>query len=261
MTARRRPVVVGNWKMHNLQAETVLLAKALRRLLEDVREVDIGIAPPFTSLAVAVRELQGCTIRLAAQNCHFEERGAFTGEVAPKMLADIGCTYVIVGHSERRHIFGEADDNIAKKVKLVLHDEMTPILCVGETLEERDEEQTFHVVGRQVEIGLSGFTARGVEKVIVAYEPVWAIGTGKTATPEQAQEVHAFIRAYVRDVYGEEAAQRIRIQYGGSVKADNAHTLMAQPDIDGALVGGASLEAESFARIVRAAIPGTGRNG
>jgi triosephosphate isomerase len=258
MLARRRPVVVGNWKMHNLQAETVLLTKELRRLLDGVREVDIGIAPPFTSLVTAARELQGSAIRLGAQNCHYEERGAFTGEVAPKMLADVGCAYVIVGHSERRHIFGEVDDNIAKKVKLVLQDEMTPILCVGETLEERDEEQTFHVVGRQVEIGLSGFTPRGVEKVIVAYEPVWAIGTGKTAGPEQAQEVHAFIREYVRDVYGEEASQRIRIQYGGSVKPENARALLEQPDIDGALVGGASLDAESFARIVRAATSGMG---
>ena len=255
MDVQRRPVVVGNWKMHNLQAESVLLVKECRRLLDGVREVDIGVAPPFPSLAVVGRELQGSVMRLGAQNCHFEERGAYTGEVAPKMLADAGCSYVIVGHSERRHIFGERDDDIAKKVKLVLHNEMTPILCVGETLDERDEEQTFRVVGRQVEIGLSGFTARGIEKIVLAYEPVWAIGTGKTATPAQAQEVHAFIREYMRDVYGQEAAGRARIQYGGSVKADNARSLMEQPDIDGALVGGASLEAKSFAEIVKAAVP------
>jgi triosephosphate isomerase len=255
MKASRRPVVVGNWKMHNLQAESVLLVKELRRLLDDVKDVDMGVAPPFTSLAVAGRELQGSPIRLGAQNCHFEERGAYTGEVAPRMLADANCAYVIVGHSERRHIFGEVDDNIAKKVKLVLQNDMTPILCVGETFDERDEEQTFRVVGRQVEIGLSGFSARGVERIVLAYEPVWAIGTGKTASPEQAQEVHAYIREYVRDVYGEDAAQRIRIQYGGSVKAENARALMDQPDIDGALVGGASLEAKAFADIVRAAIP------
>ncbi len=255
MDVQRRPVVVGNWKMHNLQAESVLLVKECRRLLDGVREVDIGVAPPFPSLAVVGRELQGSVMRLGAQNCHFEERGAYTGEVAPKMLADAGCSYVIVGHSERRHIFGERDDDIAKKVKLVLHNEMTPILCVGETLDERDEEQTFRVVGRQVEIGLSGFTARGVEKIVIAYEPVWAIGTGKTATPAQAQEVHAFIREYMRDVYGPEAAGRARIQYGGSVNADNARSLMEQPDIDGALVGGASLEAKSFSEIVKAAVP------
>ncbi len=255
MSAQRRPVVVGNWKMHNLQAETVLLVKECRRLLDGVREVDIGVAPPYTSLAVAGRELQGSVIRLGAQNCHLEDRGAYTGEIAPKMLADANCAYVIVGHSERRHLFGERDDDIAKKVKLVLHNEMIPILCVGETLDERDEEQTFRVVGRQVEIGLSGFTARGVEKIVLAYEPVWAIGTGKTATPAQAQEVHAFIREYIRDVYGEEAASRTRIQYGGSVKGDNARALMEQPDIDGALVGGASLEAKSFAEIVKAAVP------
>jgi len=255
MDAQRRPIVVGNWKMHNLQAESVLLVKECRRLLDGVREVDIGVAPPFTSLAVAGRELQGSVIRLAAQNCHLEDRGAYTGEVAPKMLADANCAYVIVGHSERRHIFGERDDDIAKKVKLVLHNEMTPILCVGETLDERDEGQTFRVVGRQVEIGLSGFTARGVEKIVIAYEPVWAIGTGKTATPAQAQEVHAYIREYVRDVYGQEAAGRTRIQYGGSVKADNARSLMEQPDIDGALVGGASLEAKPFTEIVKAAVP------
>ncbi len=255
MDAQRRPIVVGNWKMHNLQAESVLLVKECRRLLDGVREVDIGVAPPFTSLAVAGRELQGSVIRLAAQNCHLEDRGAYTGEVAPKMLADANCAYVIVGHSERRHIFGERDDDIAKKVKLVLHNEMTPILCVGETLDERDEGQTFRVVGRQVEIGLSGFTARGVERIVIAYEPVWAIGSGKTATPAQAQEVHAYIREYVRDVYGQEAAGRTRIQYGGSVKADNARSLMEQPDIDGALVGGASLEAKSFTEIVKAAVP------
>jgi triosephosphate isomerase len=255
MDTQRRPVVVGNWKMHNTQAQSVLLVKECRRLLDGMREVDISVAPPFTSLAAAGRELQGSAIRLGAQNCHFEDRGAYTGEVAPKMLADANCAYVIVGHSERRHIFGERDDDIAKKVKLVLHNEMTPIFCVGETLDERDEEQTFRVVGRQVEIGLSGFTARGVEKIIIAYEPVWAIGTGKTATPVQAQEVHAFIREYVRDVYGEEAAGRMRIQYGGSVKPENARSIMEQPDIDGALVGGASLEAKSFAEIVKAAIP------
>ena len=241
--------------MHNLQAESVLLVKECRRLLDGVRQVDIGVAPPYTSLAVAGRELQGSVIRLGAQNCHLEDRGACTGEIAPKMLADANCAYVIVGHSERRHLFGERDDDIAKKVKLVLHNEMTPILCVGETLDERDEEQTFRVVGRQVEIGLSGFTARGVEKLVIAYEPVWAIGTGKTATPAQAQEVHAFIREYVREVYGEEAAGRTRIQYGGSVKGENARSLMEQPDIDGALVGGASLEAKSFAEIVKAAVP------
>jgi triosephosphate isomerase len=255
MDVQRRPVVVGNWKMHNLQSESILLVKECRRLLDGVREVDIGVAPPFTSLAVVGRELQGSVIRMAAQNCHFEERGAFTGEVAPKMLADASCAYVIVGHSERRHVFGERDDDIAKKVKLVLHNEMTPILCVGETLDERDEGQTFRVIGRQVEIGLSGFTARGVEKIVIAYEPVWAIGTGKTATPAQAQEVHAFIREYGRAVYGGEAAGRTRVQYGGSVKAENARSLMEQPDIDGALVGGASLEAKSFAGIVKAAIP------
>jgi len=255
MDSQRRPVVVGNWKMYNTQSESAALVRELRLLLDDVREVDVGVAPPFTSLAMVNRELQGSVVRLGAQNCHFEEKGAYTGEIAPKMLSDAGCTYVIVGHSERRHIFGEVDDLISKKVKLVLQHEMVPILCVGETFDERDEEQTFRVIGRQVEIGLSGFTARGVEKSIIAYEPVWAIGSGKTASPEQAQEVHAFIRDYVKDVYGEEAAQRIRIQYGGSVKPGNARALMEQADIDGALVGGASLEAKPFAEIVRATIP------
>jgi len=255
MENARRPVVVGNWKMHNLQSEASALIRELRRLLDDVTDVDVGVAPPFTSLSIASRDLQGSVIRLAAQNCFVEEKGAFTGEVSAKMLADAGCSHVIVGHSERRHIFGERDDDISKKVKIVMHHGMTPILCVGETLDERDEEQTFRVVGRQVEIGLSGFTARGVEKTVIAYEPVWAIGTGKTATPAQAQEVHAYIREYVKDVYGDEAAGRIRIQYGGSVKPSNARELLSQPDIDGALVGGASLEAASFAEIVRAAAP------
>jgi triosephosphate isomerase len=255
MHAERKPVVVGNWKMHKLQSEASSLVKELRRLLDTVHEVEIGVAPPFTALATVGRDLQGSVIQLGAQNCHFEERGAHTGEIAPKMLADAGCAYVIAGHSERRHGFGELDDNISKKVKLILQNEMTPILCVGETFDERDEERTFRVVGRQVEIGLSGFTARGVEKTVIAYEPVWAIGTGKTATPEQAQEVHAFIREYVKDVYGDETAAKIRIQYGGSVKASNARQIMEQPDIDGALVGGASLEAKDFADIVRAAVP------
>ncbi|MFQ5457698.1 MAG: triose-phosphate isomerase [Myxococcota bacterium] len=255
MAAGRRPVVVGNWKMHNLQGESADLVREIRRLVDDVADVEIGIAPPFTSLGVVHRELQGSVVRLGAQNCFFEERGAYTGEVSAKMLADVGCTYVIAGHSERRHIFNEPDDDISKKVKLILHHGMIPILCVGETLDDRDEENTFRVVGRQVEIGLSGFTARGVEKTIIAYEPVWAIGTGKTATPEQAQEVHAFIRGYVSDVYGEEAAGKVRIQYGGSVKPANAAELMAQPDIDGALVGGASLEAGPFAEIIRGALP------
>ncbi len=255
MESGRRPVVVGNWKMYNTQSEASALVKELRRLVDDVIDVDLGVAPPFTALAVVNRGLQGSTIRLAAQNCFVEEKGAYTGEVSARMLADAGCAYVIVGHSERRHMFGEPDDDISKKVKIVLHHNMTPILCVGETLDERDEEQTFRVVGRQVEIGLSGFTARGVEKSVIAYEPVWAIGTGKTATPDQAQEVHAFIREYVKDVYGEEAASRIRIQYGGSVNPSNARELMAQPDIDGALVGGASLEAPSFAEIIKAAAP------
>jgi len=255
MQVRRKPVVVGNWKMQNLQAEAASLVKDIRALVDDIIEVDIGIAPPFTSLGIVNRELQGSVMRLSAQNCFFETRGAYTGEVSAKMLADVNCAYVIVGHSERRQLFGEADDDISKKVKLVLQEGMTPILCVGETLDDRDEDQTFRVVGRQVEIGLSGFTARGVEGTIIAYEPIWAIGSGKTATPEQAQEVHAFIRGYVSDVYGEEAAGNVRIQYGGSVKPANVRQLMEQPDIDGALVGGASLEAASFADIIRGAIP------
>jgi triosephosphate isomerase len=211
------------------------------------------VAPPFTALAAAAEALQGSKIQLAAQNVHPEPQGAFTGEVSAAMLAEAGCRHVIVGHSERRQLFGETDEGVRRKVGAVLAAGMRPVVCVGETLAERDAGRTLEVVGRQVRGGLAGLPATAVAALTVAYEPVWAIGTGKTATTAQAQEVHAAIRALLRELAGG-VADQVRIQYGGSVKPDNAAELMSQPDVDGALVGGASLKASDFSQIVKGAI-------
>jgi triosephosphate isomerase (TIM) len=249
----RRPFVCGNWKMHTSQREATSLASDVARGATRFREVDVAIAPPFPWLTVVFRRLEDGRVQLAAQNCHHEEKGAFTGEVAPKMLRDAGCAHVIVGHSERRALFGEGDDFVGKKVAAVLSAGLSPILCVGETLEEREGGRTLEVVERQVRGGLAEVSQERLTEITVAYEPVWAIGTGKTATPEQAQEVHAAIRGILGSLGGAAAADAIRIQYGGSVKPDNAASLMGQPDVDGALVGGASLKAEDFLAIVQAA--------
>jgi len=250
----RKKFVCGNWKMHRTSAEARALVKELRGLAEGLAEkVDVAVAPPFTALAAAAEALQGSKIQLAAQNVHAEPQGAFTGEVSAAMLAEAGCRHVIVGHSERRQLFGETDEGVRKKVGAVLAAGMRPIVCVGETLAERDGGRTLEVVGRQVRGGLAGLSAADVGKLTVAYEPVWAIGTGKTATTAQAQEVHAAIRALLRELAGGVAGE-VRIQYGGSVKPDNAAELMSQPDVDGALVGGASLKASDFSQIVKGAI-------
>jgi triosephosphate isomerase len=216
-----------------------------------VKEVEVAVAPPFTALYAVRKELEGSSIRLAAQTLYWEEKGAFTGEISPLMLKEVGCQYVIIGHSERRHFFGESDETVNRRIKAALAQGLKVIFCIGETLKEREEGKTFSVIERQIEGGLKGLGDKELRNMVIAYEPVWAIGTGKTATPEQAEEVHRFIREKVEKLYSREVSEEIRIQYGGSVTPDNIKGLMNQPNIDGALVGGASLKAESFSKIVR----------
>jgi triosephosphate isomerase len=241
--------------MHQTQGETRELLRALAPLLAPLAgRVQVAVAPPFTSLAAAREALAGGPVELAAQDVHWEKQGAFTGEVSAAMLADAGCRHGIVGHSERRQHFGETDESVGKKAGALLAAGIRPIVCVGELLAERESGRTLEVVGRQVRAALSGLPAEAVAALTIAYEPVWAIGTGRTATAAQAQEVHAAIRAILRERAGA-LADAVRIQYGGSVKPDNAAELMSQPDVDGALVGGASLKADDFARIVRGALP------
>lgn len=247
----RKPIMAGNWKMHKTVGEAVDFVTRLQEELGDWERTEVVVAPPFVALAPVAERLDGNTIALAAQDCFWEEEGAYTGEVSAPMLRGVGCRYVIIGHSERRAYFSETDETVNKKVKAVLSHDLYPIICVGESLEERERGDTFTIVERQVKEGLKGLDEAAVQKIVVAYEPLWAIGTGKTATPEQAQEMHAFIRGLFTALFNPEGAQVIRIQYGGSVKPDNVDELMAQPDIDGALVGGASLAVDSFARIVR----------
>jgi triosephosphate isomerase (TIM) len=250
----RQKFVCGNWKMHKTVAETAALVRELRAALGDLAgKVQIAVAPPFTALAAAVHEASGSAIEVAAQNVHWEKQGAFTGEVSAPMLADVGCQHGIVGHSERRQLFGETDETVRKKVGALLTAGVRPIVCVGETLQEREAGRTLEVVDRQVRQGLAGLGAETLAAVTLAYEPVWAIGTGKTATAAQAQEVHAAIRKLLREL-ASSVADQIRVQYGGSVKPENAAELMAQPDVDGALVGGASLKASDFVAIVKGAI-------
>ena len=246
----RRPIIVGNWKMHKTTAEAVALVKALRSSVAQVHDVDIGVAPPYTALMVVAEALRGSTIFVTAQNMHWEPQGAFTGEISAAMLSDVGCTRVIVGHSERRQYFAETDATVNRKLRAALNARLDPILCIGETLDQREGNATFSVLAQQIRQGLADIAAAGMSRVVMAYEPIWAIGTGKTATPAQAQEVHAFIRGLLGELYGKALADEVRIQYGGSVNAGNIHTLMTQPDVDGALVGGASLEAPSFGQIV-----------
>jgi triosephosphate isomerase len=249
-TPPRRPLLAGNWKMHLTRSETVALLEALKPVAERATDREVVVAPPYTGLESAARVLEGSAIALAAQNVHWAPKGAYTGEIAAEMLADVGCTYVIIGHSERRQYFGETNETVRKKIEAALRAQLTPIVCVGEMLAEREAGNTLPVIERQVRDGLAGFAPEIVRRFTIAYEPVWAIGTGKTATPEQAEEVHAAIRALLVDLAGDNGAAAVRILYGGSVKADNIDSLMAQPNVDGALVGGASLEAESFNRIV-----------
>ena len=248
----RRKFVCGNWKMHKTAREAAELIAELRKLV-DRAPAQVAVAPPFTALSAAKQALQGSPIQLFAQNCHHEKQGAFTGEVSPLMLKDAGCDGVILGHSERRQYFGETDEWVAKKERSALSEGLHPIVCVGETLQEREGGKTWEVVSRQVRAALSGLDGGQLRRITLAYEPVWAIGTGKTATAAQAQEVHGQIRGLLRELGGVAVADAVRIQYGGSVKPDNARDLLSQPDVDGALVGGASLKAADFAAIVTAA--------
>jgi triosephosphate isomerase len=249
----RRPIVAGNWKMNKTTAEANALVRELRGLVSMVREkVEVVVAPPFTALSPVAKACEDSNIRLAGQNCHWENSGAFTGEVSAPMLKEVGCHYVILGHSERRQFFGETDETVNKRVQAALASGLVPMVCVGETLQEREAGRTMEVVSRQVRGGLAGFSNEQVANFVLAYEPVWAIGTGKTATSAQAQEVHAHIREQLVQLFDRATAEKVRIQYGGSVKPENAAELLGQKDIDGALVGGASLKAHDFAGIVKA---------
>jgi triosephosphate isomerase len=247
----RRPVIAGNWKMFKLLSEAVDTALALKPLVANASHCEIVIAPVFTALKTVADRLEGSNIRVAAQNCATESKhGAHTGEVAADMIKDVGCSHVIIGHSERRQFYGDTDATVNAKTRSALLAGLSAIVCVGETLAEREADRAQSVVKTQLIGGLEGLTVADTERIIVAYEPVWAIGTGKTATPEQAQEMHAVIRRTVAETHGKDVAHRMRILYGGSVKPENIGDLMSQEDIDGALVGGASLEAESFSKIV-----------
>ena len=243
--------MAGNWKMNKTVGEALDLIRELKADISRVKTVEVAVAPPFTALYAVHKELEGSPIHLAAQNLYWEEKGAFTGEVSSLMLKEVGCHYVIIGHSERRQFFGETDETVNRRIKAALAQGLKVIFCMGETLKEREEGKTFSVIERQVEGGLKGLGDQEMRKMVIAYEPVWAIGTGKTATPEQAEEVHRFIRGKLAKLYSREVSEEIRIQYGGSVTPENIKGLMNQPNIDGALVGGASLKAESFSKIVR----------
>ncbi len=247
----RKPFIAGNWKMNMDSESAVALAAGLASELSGIDSVDVAVCPPFVYLAGVASALGSSGIKVGSQNVYFEEKGAFTGETSCGMLKDVGCAYAIVGHSERRHVMGETDELINKKVAAVIESGLLAILCVGELLEEREAGKTDDVVIGQVKKGLAGISAEQMKSVTVAYEPVWAIGTGKTATAEQAQEVHAMIRGLLTEMYGEEVAQATRIQYGGSAKPGNTAELMANVDVDGLLVGGASLKVEDFAAMIK----------
>ncbi len=249
----RRPFIAGNWKMNLTRPEAVALAGEIASRAGAAGQVDVAICPPSVYLDAVGTAIQGTAVGLGAQNMYFEANGAFTGEISGSMLCDLQCKYVILGHSERRHILGETDEDVNRKVKVALASGLTPIVCVGETLAEREAGKTKEVVGGQFSGSLAGLSAEQVQQVVIAYEPVWAIGTGKVATPEQAEEVHADLRRLLESSYNAAAAEAVRIQYGGSVKPENAATLLSQKNIDGALVGGASLKADSFFGIIAGA--------
>ena len=246
----RTPLVAANWKMHKTVQEALAFSVDFRDRVGSVRDVDIVVAPPFTALHAVAGALANTPVQVAGQNVHPEPQGAFTGEISTDMLKEAGATHVIVGHSERRQLFGETDDSVNAKVRAALAAQLIPIMCVGETLAERESKQTFAVLERQLSGGLANLSAARAATLVIAYEPVWAIGTGRTATPQQAQEVHNRIRQYVASALGDAVATGCRIIYGGSVKPGNAADLAAETDVDGALVGGASLDSESFADIV-----------
>jgi len=247
----RIPVIAGNWKMFKTRKEAAEMLAELRKEVDGVEGVEVVICPTFTALAASSAVLEGSNISLGAQNVHYESEGAYTGEISTEMLQDAGCSYVIIGHSERRQYFNESDEFLNKKLAKILTTDLTPIFCCGETLEEREAGKVEEVVLGQLKNGMAGLTEEELSRIIIAYEPVWAIGTGKTATPETAEEVHGMIRDWLAQAYSQGFSDSIRILYGGSVKPANVTELMSQPDIDGALVGGASLKADLFAQIVK----------
>ena len=248
--ANRRPLIAGNWKMFKTCSEAVEAAGQLVKLVAMTSDIDVMIAPQFTALAPVSDVVRGSRVSLGAQNLFWETEGAYTGEISPVMLVSVGCKYVIIGHSERRQYFDETDETVNKKIKAAIKNDLVPVLCVGESEKERESKETFSVLDKQVKKGIEGFSSDDLETLVIAYEPVWAIGTGKTATTDQAQEAHQFLRSVLEKSFGNMLAKSIRILYGGSVKPNNIAELMAMPDIDGALVGGASLDPETFSKIV-----------
>lgn len=246
----RKPLIAANWKMHNIVSQSSFLVKRLKELLRDIGNREVVIFPPFTSLETVSIEIENTNIKLGAQNMHYEIEGAFTGEISAVMLKNLGCRYVILGHSERRQYFGESSELINRKIKTALRNNLNVILCIGETLTEREQNKTRNKIKNQLEQSLRNISRVGIFKITIAYEPIWAIGTGVNATPEQAEEVHVYIRGLLSGKYGKAISEKIRIIYGGSVKPDNIKSLMKENDIDGALVGGASLNAINFADIV-----------
>ncbi len=248
--ANRRPLIAGNWKMFKTCSEAVEAAGQLVKLVAMTSDIDVMIAPQFTALAPVSDVVRGSRVSLGAQNLFWETEGAYTGEISPVMLLSVGCKYVIIGHSERRQYFDETDETVNKKIKSAIKNDLVPVLCVGESEKERESKETFSVLDKQVKKGIEGFSSDDLKTLVIAYEPVWAIGTGKTATTDQAQEAHQFLRSVLEKSFGNMLAKSIRILYGGSVKPNNIAELMAMPDIDGALVGGASLDPETFSKIV-----------
>jgi len=246
----RRPLIAGNWKMFKTCPEAVETAGQLVKLLPMTTDIDVMIAPPFTALAQVSDVVRGSCVSLGAQNLFWEAQGAFTGEISPAMLVSAGCKYVIIGHSERRQYFNETDETVNRRIKAAFDNDLIPVMCVGESEKERESKNTFSVLDKQLKMGLEDFSSDDLKGLVIAYEPVWAIGTGKTATSEQAQEVHQFLRSVLEKSFGNILAKSIRILYGGSVKPNNIAELMTMPDVDGALVGGASLDPETFSKIV-----------
>ena len=257
MMAQRIPFIAGNWKMFKTVQEAVVFVKELRSVVKDVTDVEIVVAPPFTAVHAVAEAARNTNIGVAAQDLYWEREGAFTGEVSPAMIREAGAEYVIIGHSERRRLFGESDAIVNRKVVAAIGAGLTPIVCIGETLEERERDETLAVLDRQIKDGLDQVTAEQVAELVIAYEPVWAIGTGRNATAAQAGEAHAHIRKRLRQWFGGDAAERCHVIYGGSVKPDNIRELIAEPDVDGALVGGASLDVASFGEIVTRSRPPT----
>lgn len=243
--------MVANWKMHKTVKESVDFTRQLVGKLSESAKSDVVIAPPFTSLHPVAEELRDSAIYLSAQNLHWDEKGAYTGEVSAGMLVDVGCKYVIIGHSERRAFFNESDGDINRKIKIALKFNLRPIFCIGETSDERESGKTFAVIKKQIKEGLIDLASDDIRQIIIAYEPIWAIGTGRTASPNQAEEVHSFIRNMIREIHGKDVSGKTMILYGGSVNPNNIADLMSQPDIDGALVGGASLDVEKFIKVVK----------